>query len=419
MSFLIVILSIAVFIEYLCFVAFTTATQTLNKPLRRGLLFAYIVIMVLGWIGFASLRYISNHEFPKNVKAVLIALLFGWFVGRLVIALFMFIGELFRGGKWITHSFANQNINISSEIVTKDSNTIPRSTFLARSSMIVGVLFFGGFLFGVRNRYRYQLKKIQITIKDLPEQLKGLKLVQLSDIHSGSFDDKEAVLGGVQLAMAQDPDLIVFTGDLVNDRAEEVVPYMDVFKQLKAPLGVYSILGNHDYGDYVQWDSQLDKEENLNTLKKHHQEMGWKLMMNEHVVLNKNGIDFALLGIENWSANSRFPRHGKLNEAYSGLESNSALPLKILLSHDPSHWDAQVRPEYQDIDLTLSGHTHGMQFGLELPWLKWSPVQFMYKQWAGLYQQEKQYLYVNRGYGFLGYQGRLGILPEVTLIEFV
>jgi predicted MPP superfamily phosphohydrolase len=210
-------------------------------------------------------------------------------------------------------------------------------------------------------------------------------------------------------------DLILFTGDLVNDRSVEMEEYMDIFKQIKAPMGVYSTLGNHDYGDYASWPfNGISKQQNLENLKKVHAALGWKLLMNEHVVLEIDDQQIALLGIENWSAKARFPKYGKMNEAYAGTEK---YPFKILMSHDPSHWDAQVRPQYPDVDLTLSGHTHGMQFGIDIPGFKWSPVQYIYKQWAGLYEEGKQKLYVNRGYGFIGYPGRVGILPEITVIE--
>jgi predicted MPP superfamily phosphohydrolase len=189
--------------------------------------------------------------------------------------------------------------------------------------------------------------------------------------------------------------------------------YIDVFNQLKAPMGVYSTLGNHDYGDYVQWPSLQEKEFNLNQLKNVHGQLGWRLLMNENVILEKNNHQLALLGVENWSAKGNFPKHGRLDEAYAGTEH---IPFKILLSHDPSHWDAEVRKKYSDIDLTLSGHTHGMQFGVELPGFRWSPVQYMYKQWAGLYAEGAQKLYINRGFGFIGYPGRVGILPEITVI---
>jgi uncharacterized protein len=191
---------------------------------------------------------------------------------------------------------------------------------------------------------------------------------------------------------------------------------MDVFNQLKAPMGVYSTLGNHDYGDYVNWPSPEAKVANLDRLKAIHGELGWKLMMNEHHIFERNGQKIALIGIENWGAKGHFPKYGRMDLAYPGTEN---IPFKILMSHDPSHWDAEVRPKYPDIDLTLSGHTHGMQFGIDIPGFKWSPIKWMYKEWEDLYQESKQYIYVNRGYGFLGYPGRVGILPEITVLELV
>jgi predicted MPP superfamily phosphohydrolase len=243
-----------------------------------------------------------------------------------------------------------------------------------------------------------------------------LKIVHISDVHSGSFTDKAAVEKGIQMIMAQKPDLILFTGDLVNDTADEMADYMDTFGRLQAPMGVYSTLGNHDYGDYFRWPDPQSKVDNLKKLKEIHGQLGWRLLMNEHVALEKDGQQIALLGIENWSAKGNFPKYGKMDKAYPGAEK---FPFKILMSHDPSHWDGQVRTTYPDIDLMLSGHTHGMQFGVEIPGFKWSPVQFMYRQWAGLYENEGQKLYVNRGFGFIGYPGRVGILPEITVLELV
>jgi predicted MPP superfamily phosphohydrolase len=258
---------------------------------------------------------------------------------------------------------------------------------------------------------------VKLAFDNLPASFKGLKIVHICDIHSGSFTNKSAVMRGVKKIMDENADLILFSGDLVNDRATEMEEYMDVFSQLKAPLGVYSTFGNHDYGDYAHWPfNGVTKQQNLINLAKVHAELGWRLLMNEHVVLKKNGEQIALIGIENWSAIARFPKHGRMDLAYAGTEK---YPFKILMSHDPSHWDAQVRPQYPDVDLTLSGHTHGMQFGIEIPGFKWSPVQYIYKQWAGLYEEGKQKLYVNRGYGFIGYPGRVGILPEITVIELV
>jgi predicted MPP superfamily phosphohydrolase len=219
---------------------------------------------------------------------------------------------------------------------------------------------------------------------------------------------------GIDKVLQLKPDLILFTGDLVNNKAEEMAEYIELFSSLKAPLGVFSVLGNHDYGDYEQWETKAEKAANMEQLKQVHAQMGWKLMLNNNAVLEKEGEQIALLGVENWSAKARFPKYGKLAEAYSGVE---IVPFKILLSHDPSHWEGEVLNKYNDIDLMLAGHTHGMQFGVEIPWLKWSPVQYVYKQWAGLYENGAQKLYINRGFGFIGYPGRVGILPEITFIE--
>jgi len=258
---------------------------------------------------------------------------------------------------------------------------------------------------------------LQMAFDNLPASFKGLKIIHISDIHSGSFTDKKAVLHGVQKIMNEKADIILFTGDLVNDRTTEMEEYMDVFNQLKAPMGVYSTLGNHDYGDYVGWPyNGITKAQNLEDLKKVHAGMGWRLLMNEHVVLEKGGEEIALIGIENWSNKARFPKHGRMDLAHPGADKYS---FKILMSHDPSHWDAEVKPKYPDVDLTLSGHTHGMQFGVEIPGFKWSPVQYMYKHWSGLYEDGKQKLYVNPGFGFIGYPGRVGIMPEITVIELI
>ena len=226
---------------------------------------------------------------------------------------------------------------------------------------------------------------------------------------------------GIDKILNEKPDLILFTGDLVNDRAIEMHDYMDIFSRLKAPMGVYSVLGNHDYGDYYYGsnptgDMAIEKEKNLARLKEVHAEMGWKLLLDENVFLERNGEQIALIGVQNISGRKRFHTYGDLAKAYKGAEKAA---FKILMSHDPSHWDAEVRLKYTSIDLALAGHTHGMQFGVELPGIKWSPVQYVYKEWAGLYEEGKQKLYVNRGFGFIGYPGRVGMLPEITVIELV
>jgi predicted MPP superfamily phosphohydrolase len=290
---------------------------------------------------------------------------------------------------------------------------ITRSAFMSWLGIAFGGGLFSTFIYGFSNKYNYTVKRVNLAYKNLPSSFRGLKIIQISDVHSGSFNNKEAVKKGIEKIIGENPDMILFTGDLVNDRAIEMDDYKDLFSQLKAPMGVYSVLGNHDYGDYVQWSTSEEKNANLEALKKVHAAMGWKLLMNENIVFNRNNESIALLGIENWSAKGNFPKYGSLSNAHSGTES---IPFKILMSHDPSHWDAEVRVKYQDIDLMLSGHTHGMQFGVEIPGFRWSPVQYMYKQWAGLYEEAGQRLYINRGFGFIGYPGRVGILPEISVI---
>jgi predicted MPP superfamily phosphohydrolase len=251
----------------------------------------------------------------------------------------------------------------------------------------------------------------------LPEALSGLKIVQISDIHSGSFLYPESVQKAVEIINQQHADLIFFTGDLVNNTADEVIPLLPILSKIKATYGVFSILGNHDYGDYVRWDSPEKKQENLNQLKRYHKELGWQLLTNANRIVSIHGKQIGIVGVENYSTHMRFPKYGNLQASFSGIENTH---LKLLLSHDPSHWAHEVITQFKDIAITFSGHTHGFQFGVEIPGIiQWSPIQYVYKQWAGLYKNGNQMLYVNRGLGHLGYPGRVGILPEITLIELV
>lgn len=267
----------------------------------------------------------------------------------------------------------------------------------------------------VRNAYNYQFHKHKISLSKLPSKFKGFKIVQLSDIHAGSFNQTRPLERVIDQINDLKPDLILFTGDLVNDLAEEMEPYKALFGKLKAKHGVYSVLGNHDYGDYAFGTQDTpEKSANFAAFLQVHQEMGWDLLRNENRRIQIDDQYIDLLGVENYSAHGRFASHGDLAKAHQGLDPNSC---KILMSHDPSHWDVQINKDFKDIDLTLSGHTHGFQFGIETKWLKWSPSQYMYEQWAGLYQKGEQYIYVNRGFGNLGYPGRVGILPEVTVLE--
>lgn len=369
---------------------------------------AYWLLSVASMALIISLPYSNSATWPKWVRSYVFAIVIGLFVSKLLASLFIAVDDIRRAGTWAVAKLSGRHAQAPAE------GGISRSVFLSWLSLAVGGGLFGTLLYGFNNKYRYQVNRLRLSFGNLPEAFRGLKIVHISDIHSGSFTDRAAVEKGVKTILDQRPDLILFTGDLVNDRATEMEEYKQVFAQLKAPLGVYSTLGNHDYGDYVHWEDADAKAANLESLKAIHGEMGWRLLMNEHVVLEKDGQQIALLGIENWGAKGSFPKYGKMHEAHAGSEQ---YPFKILMSHDPSHWEAEVLDKYKDVDLMLAGHTHGMQFGLEVPGFKWSPVQYMYKQWAGLYEADKQRLYVNRGFGFIGYPGRVGILPEITVLE--
>jgi predicted MPP superfamily phosphohydrolase len=291
-----------------------------------------------------------------------------------------------------------------------------RSRFVKNTALVLGALPFTTLIYGmIRNAYRYTVERITVSLDDLPKELEGLKIIQISDIHSGSFAFKEPIKRGIDLINKEAADLVFFTGDLVNDKAKEMDGLMDIFDKIESKLGVFSILGNHDYGDYAQWKDHDEKVQNFENLKTVHKNLGWDLLLNENRILDINGAQVGIIGVENWSAAKRFRTAGDLEKAYKGVENTQ---VKLLLSHDPSHWDAQVNKEYQDIDITFSGHTHGMQFGIKIPGIiNWSPVKYLYTQWAGLYQKGKQFIYVNRGFGFLGYPGRIGMLPEITVIE--
>jgi predicted MPP superfamily phosphohydrolase len=371
----------------------------------------YWTISGLAIVVLLLLPYLHLDKQLKVVRTTIFAVIAGLFFAKLVATLFFLVDDIRRGFQWVgTRLFSGK---ANKEDISY-AHSITRSAFLSWVGMIAGGGLFGTLVYGFGNKYRYQVKRIPLAFSNLPSSFKGLKVIQISDIHSGSFSNKRAVMKGVAMIMAEKADLILFTGDLVNNIADEMNDYMDVFGKINAPMGVYSTLGNHDYGDYVHWDSIEDKKANLEKLKQVHAKLGWNLLMNEHVILERGNEQIALLGIENWSAKARFPKYGDLRKAYAGTEN---YPFKILMSHDPSHWQAQVLKDYKDIDLVLSGHTHGMQFGVELPGIKWSPVQYFYKEWAGLYESGNQKLYVNRGYGFIGYPGRVGILPEITIFQ--
>lgn len=407
-----IIALVMLLLDFYVFQALRTVTQQSSEKMRFVIHLAYWVVSGATLLLLLSFPYIQSLQTSKIFRNYVFAILIGLFFAKLLGSLFFMVDDLRRGGYWLMSKLAPE----TGARFMGEGNGIPRSLFLSWLGLGIGGTLFGTLLYGFSNKYNYQVRRVKLAFENLPMAFKGTKLVHISDIHSGSFQNKAAVNHGIDLILKEQADMILFTGDLVNDRAVEMEEYKVIFGRLKAPLGVYSTLGNHDYGDYVAWESKEAKAANLEDLKKVHAQMGWRLLMNEHVLLEKGTDKIALLGIENWGAKGRFPKYGKMKEAHPGTEQ---IPFKILMSHDPSHWDAQVKTEYPDIDLMLAGHTHGMQFGLENPYFKWSPVQWMYKQWAGLYEDGKQKLYVNRGFGFIGYPGRVGIMPEITVIELV
>ena len=407
-TFLWIIVGIMLVLEIYVFQAVKMVLPASQPRLRLTIFVIYWIVSVLMLGTLISFPYLNYESWPKPLRSYVLAIIVGAFFSMLITSLFLAVDDIRRGATWIiVRIFRNAESN------SGDAEGITRSAFLSWLGLGLGGGLFTTLVYGFSNKYNYNIIRQKLAFSNLPDSFRGLKIVQISDIHSGSFMDKKAVTRGIDRIMKEKPDIILFTGDLVNDRANEMIDYMDVFNQLTAPMGVYSILGNHDYGDYARWASREEKSANLQRLKAVHGELGWKLLMNEHVIFEKNNEKLALIGIENWSAKGNFPKYGRMSEAYPGTEN---IPFKILLSHDPSHWDAEVRIKYPDIDLMLAGHTHGMQFGVELPGFKWSPVQYMYKQWAGLYEEGNQKLYINRGFGFIGYPGRVGILPEISVI---
>lgn len=409
----IIFIGLILLLDTYFFQAIKAITQQLSPKYKNAVHAFYWLITGLSILLFLLFVYTEQDFFGKAARAYMFAFVMGVFVAKLVGIAFFLTDDIRRIvqygiGKILPKANAMPSTNINGDAIS-------RSTFLSWLGVAAGGTLFGSLMYGFTNKYNYIIKNVQLSFDNLPPAFKGLRIIHISDIHSGSLTDPKSVAKGIEMILEQKPDIILFTGDLVNDMAIEMDPYKELMGKLKAPMGVYSVLGNHDYGDYAIWPHKgVSKEQNLVNLKQVHADMGWRLLMNEHVVLEKGGEQIALLGIENWSAKGRFPKHGKLDVAYGGA---AAYPFKILMSHDPSHWDAEVKQQYKDINLMLSGHTHGMQFGVEIPGFKWSPVQYMYKQWAGLYEEANQKLYVNRGFGFIGYPGRVGVLPEITLIE--
>lgn len=396
---LIILFVIIVLLEVYAFQAIKTITK--SKVIRYSWLFVSIAV-------YANFAYVAitydraQGQTPQFQMAM--GILLTVLIPKLVLLIFMFGEDIYR---WI--------LKLISAVTS--GNTMPlagRRKFISQISLGLAAIPFISFIYGiVQGKYNYKVLKYQLTFKDLPEAFDGFTITQISDIHSGSFTNREKIQYGVDLINEQKSDIMLFTGDIVNNKADEMDNWINVFDKLEAKEGKYSILGNHDYGDYMDWDNPQDKIDNFQKVKDIHKNIGFDLLLDEHRYLEKDGQKIALLGVENWGKG--FNKAGDLKRAAVGVEKED---FKILMTHDPSHWEYKVKQDPFNYQLTLSGHTHGLQMGIEIPgWFKWSPSKYVYKQWAGLYKEAGRFINVNRGFGYHAFPGRVGIWPEVTVIE--
>lgn len=381
------------------------AIRTITKNIWFHYIFIAIAVIIAGNLiiqfGFGSGGRVLS---PSKSYA------FGFI---LAFMLFNMVLIIFLSGEDIIRFFAGLYSKLFTS--TADFNMASRRKFVSGIAIGVAAIPFVSLLYGMyKGKYNYKVIKHTLHFDDLPDAFDGYRITHISDIHTGSFDNRHEIEHAVNMVKEQQSDVILFTGDLVNNKSTELLPWMDLFGELKAEDGVFSILGNHDYGDYIDWDSSVEKEQNLEELKQLQKDMGYDLLLNENRFIERNGQRIALLGVENWGKGG-FKKAGDLSKAAEGVRPDD---FKILMTHDPSHWDEVVIKDDYHYHLTLSGHTHGMQFGIEIPgWIKWSPIKYRYKHWAGVYEEMGQYINVNRGFGYLGYPGRVGIWPEITVIE--
>lgn len=402
----VIISAISLLFDWYVFAGLKTLSAKWSSQIRRNIvLWGYLLISVsvtaLLLIGFGAFSTASG---MRPFHEWILSLFLTFFVTKLVFILVLFLGDT---GRFFVGLF-----NLAGA-KGKGSPFPGRRKFISEIAVLMAAVPFTSFFYAMlKGKYDYKLHRTTLYFDDLPDAFDGFTITQLSDIHSGSFDDTEAMQKGIDMVKAQKSDLFVFTGDLVNNAATEIEPYIDRFGSIKAPYGQFSILGNHDYGDYIQWSSAQEKAANLDKLKQHHKALDYRLLLDENVTIEKDGHKISLIGVQNWGRG--FAQVGDLNKALQGVPKDA---FKVLLSHDPTHWEEQVRYNPANIHLTLSGHTHGAQFGIEIPGFKWSPIKYKYLDWAGLANEKNRYLYVNRGFGFLAFSGRLGIWPEVTVIE--
>lgn len=391
-------------IDFYVFQGIRTLTKDLAPRTRLLIHSIYWLINISVFLsvilGFAL---INRNTGPTHYFSRIFSIFLMFFLPKLFFALILLVEDVFRFFHYLSDLVFH-----SGEKAVYDS----RRKFISQVALFIASVPFFGVLHGItRGKYKYTVHKTELFFDDLPAEFDGFRVAQISDIHSGSLEDPDQIAHGVDLINEQKADLILFTGDLVNNRASEMEPWIKIFSRLSAPYGKFSVLGNHDYGGYISWTSQKEKQQNDERLLEIHKETGFNLLLNEHVKIRKQNSFINLVGVENWGL-PPFPQLGDLDKATNGMEEG----FNLLMSHDPSHWRAKILDHKKHFHLTLSGHTHGMQFGIEIPGFRWSPVKYRYPEWAGLYTEADKHLYVNRGFGYIGFHGRVGIWPEITVI---
>ncbi len=406
-----------VFDFYIFFALRATKIKVVHKKWFPFVWWGYSILL------FAGLFIAANYNIPLSYRSIILVAFFMTAISKFIYILVVMMDDLRRGGVWISRLFRSRKDEspverieeLEKPLPERSTHGISRSEFLLKSGIVVASLPIFPLSWGIiSGAYDYRIRRQKLILPNLPQAFHGIRIGQLSDVHSGSFYNHKAVAGGVDMLLREKPDMIFFTGDLVNNVASEMRDYQDLFSKIKADLGVFSTLGNHDYGDYYYGkEDSVPKRKNLQNLIETHRIMGWDILMDENRTIRVDNEEIAVVGVQNWGT-GRFPKKGDLSKALSRTDDK---PIKLLLSHDPSHWRAQVLDT--DVDVMFAGHTHGMQFGVRGEHFQWSPAKYVYKEWAGLYKEKDQQLYVNTGFGFLGYPGRVGILPEITIFELV
>ncbi len=408
-----IVIAVLLLIDIYVFRGIKTASSSISSVKTKQVIYWSYWLINIAFV-LCAIYAVLTFDRSAPPRNGIFVFLFGVFVlltiPKLIFSLFLLTEDIFRILRGVV--VAGGRV-VAAETMDAVPAWVGRRKFISQLGMGVAAVPFVSILYGiVKGKYNYKVHKATIAFKDLPAAFDGFTITHISDVHAGSFDSTEDVKRGLEMINEQNSDVILFTGDLVNNMANEMDPWIPLFSNLKARHGKYSITGNHDYGDYTEWESEEKKRENFESFKEVHKKIGFKLLMNENTYIEKDGQRIALLGMENWGKGG-FSKYGDFSKTLSGIDSSE---FKILMSHDPSHWDEEVSIHKEHIHLALAGHTHGMQFGVEIPWIKWSPIKYRYPHWAGLYTSKGRNLYVNRGFGFLGFPGRVGIWPEITVI---